>query len=88
MDPSLKKLKVVVIGEELSGKTALISRYLDPRMLFEYKYTPTESMQYSKTEINYDSQKIQLYLWDLPGQERFWNSSISYRGVLYIREYG
>ena len=78
MDNPIKKLKVVLIGPEMSGKTSLINRYLDPRMLFDYKYTPTESMQYSKKDVHYDSKTYQIYLWDLPGQERFWNASQAY----------
>ena len=63
------KWKIVVVGDAAVGKTSLIKRYTTDS--FEKDYISTLGMQFSKYEENVAGDKVELFLWDLAGQESF-----------------
>mmetsp|Transcript_51192 Transcript_51192/g.94711 ORF Transcript_51192/g.94711 Transcript_51192/m.94711 type:complete len:221 (-) Transcript_51192:146-808(-) len=66
----LPKFKVVFLGDEATGKTSLIRRYMYDS--FEEEVESTIGMDFqSKTISLEDGRQIRLQLWDTAGQERF-----------------
>lgn len=63
------KWKIVIVGDAAVGKTSLIRRYTTDS--FEKDYISTLGMQFSKYEENVAGEKVELFLWDLAGQESF-----------------
>ncbi|MBA7624824.1 hypothetical protein ES703_32238 [subsurface metagenome] len=63
------KFKIVIVGDSAVGKTSLIKRYTTNS--FEKDYISTLGMQFSKYEANVAGDKVELFLWDLAGQESF-----------------
>ena len=61
--------KITVIGDGAVGKTSLIKRYTTNS--FEKDYISTLGMQFSKFEENVNGEMVELFLWDLAGQESF-----------------
>ncbi len=61
--------KIVVIGDAAVGKTSLIKRYTTNT--FEKDYISTLGMQFSRYEENISGIMVELFLWDLAGQESF-----------------
>lgn len=67
-------VKVVLAGESGSGKSSLLSRYLDNG--HNMSYSPTVGIDIGIKSI--DDQNVKLHIWDTAGQERFRSVSISY----------
>jgi small GTP-binding protein len=61
--------KVVVIGDGAVGKTSLIKKYTQGS--FQKEYIATLGTQFSKYEEDIDGEKVELYLWDIAGQDSF-----------------
>ncbi len=61
--------KIIIIGDGTVGKTSLIKRYTQAS--FQKEYIATLGTQFSKYEEAIDGEKVELYLWDIAGQERF-----------------
>ena len=61
--------KITVIGEHAVGKTSLIRKYT--KGSFQKEYISTLGTQFSKYEENVDGEKVELYLWDIAGQDSF-----------------
>ena len=61
--------KLVVVGDAAVGKTSLIKRYTTNS--FEKDYIATLGMQFSKYEEDLNGELVELFLWDLAGQESF-----------------
>ena len=61
--------KITVVGDAAVGKTSLIKRYTTNT--FEKDYISTLGMQFSKYEEDLDGEMVELFLWDLAGQESF-----------------
>ena len=59
----------MVVGDAAVGKTSLIKRYTTDS--FEKDYISTLGMQFSKYEEHVEGEKVELFLWDLAGQESF-----------------
>ncbi|OLP90126.1 Ras-related protein Rab-6 [Symbiodinium microadriaticum] len=67
---SLPKYKVVLVGDQSVGKTAVVVRYL--KNTFEEKAEATIGMDFqTKTVQLLSGSQIRLQLWDTAGQERF-----------------
>lgn len=65
-----KKFKVVFLGDEGTGKTSIVQRYMYSR--FESDVQATVGMDFaSKTVMLDDGRSVKLQLWDTAGQERF-----------------
>ena len=70
------KLKIMVLGESMVGKTSLITRYTNDK--FGGRYLCTVGIDFQKKLIEIYDQKISLQIWDTAGQERFRNINKKY----------
>ncbi len=86
----MKPYKIVLIGDEAVGKTALIHKFLEEdRDIVDYK--PTIGVEihkkFIKDEKNPDNDMV-MYLWDMAGQEKFMETRRIYyegaNGILVI----
>ena len=72
-----EKIKIMIIGETKVGKTSLISKYCKNEFTGgEYLSTIGIDFQIKNLEIN--SKKIRLQIWDTAGEERFRNIAKNY----------
>ena len=62
-------LKVMLLGEESSQKTALTHQYVSGYFAEDLKLTIGVDF-YSKT-VNFEEQKVKMQIWDFGGEERF-----------------
>ncbi len=61
--------KITVIGDGAVGKTSLIKKYTQGS--FRKEYISTLGTQFSKYEEVIDGEKVELFLWDIAGQDSF-----------------
>jgi len=61
--------KIIIIGAPAVGKTSLIKKYTVGE--FQKNYISTLGTQFSKYEEEIDGEKIELFIWDVAGQESF-----------------
>jgi len=61
--------KITVVGDGAVGKTSLIKRYTTNT--FEKDYISTLGMQFSRYEEIIQGEMVELFLWDLAGQDSF-----------------
>ncbi|KAJ1501874.1 RAB7, member RAS oncoprotein -like 1 [Coelomomyces lativittatus] len=60
-------IRISVLGDTMTGKSSLISRFLTDRMSMHY--TATGSLRIHQKSIQYsDSQTCVMEFWDVPGQ--------------------
>lgn len=71
------KFKVVVLGDESSGKTSVIRRAVEEKFSKEYEATLGVDL-FTKTISIAGKKDIRLQVWDTSGQERFKASIPSY----------
>ena len=71
------KFKVVLLGDESSGKTSVIRRAIEDKFSKEYEATLGVDL-FTKTISIPDKKDIRLQVWDTSGQERFKTSIPSY----------
>lgn len=62
-------LKILIGGNASVGKTTLLYRYIDG--VFKEDTTMTVGVEFRVKEVELESTKCQLQLWDLSGQQRF-----------------
>ena len=70
------KLKIMVLGESMVGKTCLINRYTNDK--FGGRYLCTVGIDFQKKRIIKNNKKILLQIWDTAGQERYRNITKNY----------
>ena len=70
------KLKIMVLGESMVGKTCLITRYTNDK--FGGRYLCTVGIDFQKKKIEKNDKKVLLQIWDTAGQERFRNVTKNY----------
>jgi small GTP-binding protein len=79
-------MKVVVIGPEGVGKTAIIKRLIDNS--FSDAVPSTVGVEFETTALSIDNRTIKLQIWDTAGQERFRSIAKAYyrnaAGVLLV----
>ena len=63
------KYKIVLLGDQGTGKTAIISRFINDS--FRPDYDATIGIDFLVKNISYGHQQYRLQLWDTAGQERF-----------------
>lgn len=68
--------KICMLGSYAVGKTSLVRRFVEG--IFSEKYLTTIGVKISKKSIALDDEQVDLILWDLNGQDRFQNVSMSY----------
>lgn len=72
------KFKIVVLGDEMVGKTSLVRKYVDDK--FQENYIPTIGSDFTIKKINLGSAIVQLNIWDIGGQKQYEN-----RRSFYLR---
>ncbi|CEM02264.1 unnamed protein product [Vitrella brassicaformis CCMP3155] len=67
--PASLKFKLIFVGEQTVGKSALITRFVYDT--FEDNYAATVGMDLLSKTIYVSDKPVRLQLWDTAGQERF-----------------
>ena len=75
-EPYDYKLKIMVLGESMVGKTSLITRYTNDK--YGGRYLCTVGIDFQKKKLEISDKKIVLQIWDTAGQERFRNVTKNY----------
>ena len=68
--PTLGKMKILIIGDQGTGKTCLLEKYLDP----SWKLTtpkPTIGIDYKSQRIDVDNAPTYIHYWDLSGNDLY-----------------
>eukprot|EP00929_Paragymnodinium_shiwhaense_P038577 TRINITY_DN20369_c0_g1_i3.p1 TRINITY_DN20369_c0_g1~~TRINITY_DN20369_c0_g1_i3.p1 ORF type:complete len:214 (-),score=39.90 TRINITY_DN20369_c0_g1_i3:219-860(-) len=65
----LNKYKLVFLGEQLVGKTSVITRFMYDT--FENNYKVTVGIDFMSKTMYLEDHTVRLQLWDTAGQERF-----------------
>lgn len=65
----LAKYKLVFLGDQSTGKTSIINRFIYDT--FDGKDHPTVGVDFISKTLNFENRTIRLQLWDTAGQERF-----------------
>ena len=75
------KLKLIVLGDQFSGKSSILNRYKNDEFI-DYSVS-TIGVDFVTKTINKDDNKYILNMWDTSGQEKF-NSIITsyYRNII------
>jgi small GTP-binding protein len=77
------QLKLMMIGDQAVGKTALLIRYADDD--FSEALLPTIGIDFKIKTIDLEGKRIKLQIWDTAGQERFRTiTQAYYRGAMGI----
>lgn len=66
---TLRKFKLVFLGEQSVGKTSLITRFMYDT--FDSNYQATIGIDFLSKTMYLDDRTVRLQLWDTAGQERF-----------------
>ncbi|XP_060579694.1 uncharacterized protein LOC132736560 [Ruditapes philippinarum] len=78
--------KILVIGDENTGKSALLLRYADDT--FSDSYIATIGVDFRVKTIELHGKTVKLQIWDTAGQERFRTITTSYyrgtQGVIIV----
>lgn len=63
------KFKITVVGDPSVGKTTLVKKYTTGS--FQKEYIATLGAQFSKYEEKIEGHQINLFIWDIAGQDAF-----------------
>ena len=79
--------KILALGDQGTGKTSLIRRFVKNQ--FSYQYKSTVGVDFATRTVELESgDVVELQLWDVAGQERFGSLMPVYcrgaQGVLYV----
>lgn len=75
----LLKLKLIVVGDQSTGKSCILNRFVNE--IFEENYQATIGLDFQSKNVTIHDQDVRLILYDTAGQEKF-RSLIP----MYIRE--
>jgi small GTP-binding protein len=73
--PDLQK-KVCMVGAYAVGKTSLVARFV--RSIFSEKYQTTVGVKIDKKTVRIDGRQLTMILWDLAGEDDFYQVRMSY----------
>eukprot|EP00419_Tripos_fusus_P009507 CAMPEP_0172660588 /NCGR_PEP_ID=MMETSP1074-20121228/4149_1 /TAXON_ID=2916 /ORGANISM="Ceratium fusus, Strain PA161109" /LENGTH=214 /DNA_ID=CAMNT_0013476219 /DNA_START=46 /DNA_END=690 /DNA_ORIENTATION=- len=82
-----QKQKIVLLGDQAVGKTALVTNLISGTEKFDDTYQATIGIDFLATQLNTNGKEVGLHLWDTSGQEKFRSiteSSISSAAALLI----
>ena len=65
----LLKLKLIVVGNQGTGKSCILNRFVNEA--FEENYQATIGLDFQSKNVKIDNQDIHLLLYDTAGQEKF-----------------
>lgn len=65
------RLRIVLVGDEHTGKSCLIKRYCEKR--FVAKYLPTIGIDYGATKIFVDKREVGIHIFDTSGNPMFYD---------------
>jgi len=68
--------KICMLGAFAVGKTSLVSRYV--RSIYQDTYLSTVGVKIDKKTLTVDGQEIVLVLWDVAGEDEFFQIPTSY----------
>ncbi|GAM24265.1 hypothetical protein SAMD00019534_074400 [Acytostelium subglobosum LB1] len=68
-DDDQQMLKILVVGGPRTGKTSIINKYANNRCPKNYKVTVGVDCISKETVVS--GRKVELYFWDISGQERY-----------------
>jgi small GTP-binding protein len=68
--------KVCMIGAFATGKTSLVSRYVNG--IYSDKYQTTVGVKIDKKIVNLNEESINIILWDIYGEDEFQHVKMSY----------
>jgi GTPase SAR1 family protein len=66
---NLTKLKILVIGPEASGKTAVVNYLSQKANVLEAPYRPTNSVRIVEHETEVDNRLVSIEFWDVSGKD-------------------
>ena len=69
-------INIILFGDSLSGKTALIFRYANNGYIS--KHLSTIGIEFETCYLNFSGRRIKIILYDTPGQRRFVNMTKQY----------
>lgn len=67
---NLTKLKILVIGPEASGKTAVVNYLSQKANVLEAPYRPTNSVRIVEHETEVDNRLVSIEFWDVSGKAK------------------
>ena len=70
------QIKLMMIGDQAVGKTALLVRYADDD--FNEVLLPTIGIDFKIRTVELDGKRVKLQIWDTAGQERFRTITTAY----------
>ena len=70
------KLKFVILGESMVGKTSIINRYINNK--FGDRYLCTVGIDFQEKIVNKKNKRVKLQIWDTAGEERYRNLTKNY----------
>ncbi|KAG2542828.1 hypothetical protein PVAP13_9NG818400 [Panicum virgatum] len=68
---ALAKYKLVFLGDQAVGKTAIITRFMYDKFDDTYHYQATIGIDFLSKTMYLEDRTVRLQLWDTAGQERF-----------------
>ncbi len=68
--------KICMLGSYAVGKTSLVAQFVHG--IFSEEYLTTIGVKIDKKSVALEGEHIDLFLWDLNGQDRFQDVSMSY----------
>lgn len=68
--PTLLKMKAFIIGDQSTGKTAFIKKYLNPSWRLE-KCEPTVGIDYYSQRLDVEGSATYAHFWDLSGNNLY-----------------
>lgn len=69
-------VKIILVGDSGTGKSAILHRYTDDTFLTSY--ISTIGVDFKITTCKYNDKNIKLQIWDTAGQERFQTITTTY----------
>ena len=80
MDEKTKTIKILVLGDNCTGKTALVDRYF--KGTFYDSHFATIGIEYKTINVTSDTDRYSLQIWDASGNRNFYKFVRSYYDIV------
>ena len=67
---SFVDLKIIVVGNERTGKSSFASCWANNSVLQDFFYHPTVLVKFFFKIFEYKGKKYRIYIWDLPSKDK------------------